>query len=115
MTRADAIERAHRHLHSGDFIAELKRRVAYPTESQNRERSEVLQAYHLRRLGLERFTRMGLTERVMGWRKIYDAHEHTHILTLPHPSWRNTGWLKRNPWFAEELLPVLRADVARLL
>ncbi|MSP83721.1 MAG: uracil-DNA glycosylase family protein [Alphaproteobacteria bacterium] len=32
-------------------------------------------------------------------------------LPLPHPSWRNTGWLKRNPWFAAELLPVLRDRV----
>ena len=36
-------------------------------------------------------------------------------IALPHPSWRNSGWLKRNPWFAEELLPELRARVARLL
>lgn len=73
------------------------------------------QVYHLRRMGLERFTKSGLTERVIGWREIYDAHTHPRILTLPHPSWRNTGWLKRNRWFAEDLLPVLRADVARLL
>ena len=45
MSRADAIARAHRHLQSGDFIAELARRVAYPTESQHRERRDVLQAY----------------------------------------------------------------------
>jgi acetylornithine deacetylase/succinyl-diaminopimelate desuccinylase-like protein len=45
MTRADAIARAHQHLHSGDFIAELERRVAYRTESQNPERRDVLQAY----------------------------------------------------------------------
>ncbi|WP_157667716.1 hypothetical protein [Comamonas serinivorans] len=31
---------------------------------------------------------------------------------LPHPSWRNSGWLKRNPWFEAELLPVLRRAVA---
>lgn len=37
------------------------------------------------------------------------------VLALPHPSWRNSGWLKRNPWFAAELLPVLRERVARLL
>ena len=73
------------------------------------------QAYHLRRMGLERFTKVGLTERVMAWREIYEAHRHPRILTLPHPSWRNTGWLKRHPWFAQELLPVLRAEVARLL
>jgi uracil-DNA glycosylase len=36
-------------------------------------------------------------------------------LPLPHPSWRNTGWLKKNPWFESELLPVLRARVMALL
>jgi acetylornithine deacetylase/succinyl-diaminopimelate desuccinylase-like protein len=45
MTRADAIARAHRHLHSGEFLAELDRRVAYPTESQNPERRDALRAY----------------------------------------------------------------------
>jgi uracil-DNA glycosylase len=30
---------------------------------------------------------------------------------LPHPSWRNTGWLKANPWFATEILPALQAAV----
>lgn len=37
------------------------------------------------------------------------------VFALPHPSWRNTGWLKRNPWFASELLPALRARVAEVL
>jgi len=37
------------------------------------------------------------------------------VIPLPHPSWRNSGWLKRNPWFTAELLPELRARVARLL
>ena len=36
------------------------------------------------------------------------------VLPLPHPSWRNAGWLKRNPWFEAELVPVLRARVAAL-
>nr|WP_295744535.1 uracil-DNA glycosylase family protein [uncultured Acidocella sp.] len=36
------------------------------------------------------------------------------FLPLPHPSWRTTGWEKRNPWFGEEILPKLRAEVARL-
>jgi acetylornithine deacetylase/succinyl-diaminopimelate desuccinylase-like protein len=45
MTRADAIARAHQHLHSGEFLAELNRRVAYPTESQNPERRGALRAY----------------------------------------------------------------------
>jgi uracil-DNA glycosylase len=34
---------------------------------------------------------------------------------LPHPSPRNNGWLKRNPWFEEELLPLLRARVQEVL
>ncbi|TSJ62997.1 uracil-DNA glycosylase family protein [Starkeya sp. 3C] len=73
------------------------------------------QAYHLKRLGLERFAGGGLTERVMRWREIWEARESPRILPLPHPSWRNTGWLKRHPWFEAELLPVLKAEVARLL
>jgi uracil-DNA glycosylase len=37
------------------------------------------------------------------------------ILCLPHPSWRNTGWLKRHPFFEADMLPVLRRAVADLL
>ncbi|MGE3830201.1 MAG: uracil-DNA glycosylase family protein, partial [Parvibaculaceae bacterium] len=37
------------------------------------------------------------------------------VLALPHPSWRNSGWLKKNPWFAEELLPALRREVKKAL
>ncbi|MGH8454938.1 MAG: uracil-DNA glycosylase family protein [Nevskiales bacterium] len=36
-------------------------------------------------------------------------------LPLPHPSPRNQLWLKRNPWFEREVLPVLRRRVTRLL
>jgi uracil-DNA glycosylase len=36
-------------------------------------------------------------------------------LPLPHPSWRNTAWLNRNPWFEAELLPELRRRVHALL
>jgi uracil-DNA glycosylase len=34
---------------------------------------------------------------------------------LPHPSWRNTGWLKANPWFEAQILPRLRAAIAERL
>lgn len=33
------------------------------------------------------------------------------LLPLPHPSWRNTGWLKKNPWFEAEVLPRLQARI----
>ena len=35
-------------------------------------------------------------------------------LPLPHPSPRNTLWLKRHPWFEEEVVPALRSRVSRL-
>lgn len=37
------------------------------------------------------------------------------LLPMPHPSWRSTGWMKKNPWFETDLLPVLRAKVHDLL
>ena len=49
-------------------------------------------------------------ETVAGWRDHLPG-----ALPLPHPSWRNTGWLKRNPWFAAELVPELRARVRAVL
>jgi acetylornithine deacetylase/succinyl-diaminopimelate desuccinylase-like protein len=45
MTRTDAIARAQKMLHSGEFLGELDRRVAYQTESQNPERRDALRAY----------------------------------------------------------------------
>jgi uracil-DNA glycosylase len=47
----------------------------------------------------------------MNWRAIWQAPTATKVLPLPHPSWRNTGWLKRNPWFEMELLPFLRTEI----
>lgn len=52
----------------------------------------------------------GVTDTVTRWRDFSpDA------IPLPHPSWRNTAWLKRNPWFEADLLPVLRTRVAEVL
>jgi len=33
---------------------------------------------------------------------------------LPHPSWRNLLWLKRNPWFTKTVIPALRRRVKAL-
>ncbi len=51
-----------------------------------------------------------LTETVRAWRKA-PALGDARVFPTPHPSWRNTSWLKRNPWFENETLPVLRAAV----
>ena len=54
--------------------------------------------------------KVGVTDRVAAWR------DHApRVFCLPHPSWRNTAWLNRNPWFATDLLPVLRARVQEVL
>ncbi len=37
------------------------------------------------------------------------------VFTLPHPSWRSTLFMRRNPWFAAEVLPALREKVAKTL
>ena len=55
-------------------------------------------------------TRAGVTEVVRGWRD-----QAPRLFPLPHPSWRNSGWLKRNPWFAGEVLPALRGAVREVL
>jgi uracil-DNA glycosylase len=51
-----------------------------------------------------------LAATVASWRDYAPA-----FLPLPHPSWRNTAWLRRNPWFEQDVLPELRARVAALL
>lgn len=51
-----------------------------------------------------------VTETVADWR----AHAPRHF-PLPHPSWRNTAWLKRNPWFETDLLPELRRTLRETL
>ncbi len=55
-----------------------------------------------------------LTETVRNWRQYHDMTP-ASVIPMPHPSWRNTGWLKKNPWFEAELLPVLKADVKALV
>ncbi len=51
-----------------------------------------------------------VTDRVAAWR------DHApDVFPLPHPSWRNTAWIKRNPWFEAELIPALRARVSEVL
>lgn len=51
-----------------------------------------------------------VTNLVRNWR------DHApQVFPLPHPSWRNTAWLKKNPWFETDLLPVLQARVREVL
>ena len=68
------------------------------------------QHYHL---GSKR--KKSVTETVAAAREIWNGPDAPRYLPLPHPSWRNTGWLKKNLWFEDEILPMLRQEVAKLL
>jgi uracil-DNA glycosylase len=68
------------------------------------------QAWHLGRA-----RGRSLTETVRNWREYASRGNGTVSIPLPHPSWRNNAWLKKNPWFEAEVLPFLRAEVHRLL
>lgn len=51
-----------------------------------------------------------LSATVLRWRDFFPQY-----VALPHPSWRNSGWLKRNPWFENEVLPKLRLRIREIL
>ena len=68
--------------------------------------------FHAQRWHLGRDCGRNLTETVSDWRVIVDRPQRPKVYPLPHPSWRNTGWLKRHPWFETELLPALRLEIA---
>ena len=81
-----------------------------PVMAQLQPRLTLLIGGHAQRWHLGAAARAGVTATVANWR------DHApRIFPLPHPSWRNTGWLKRNPWFEAELLPALRTAVAHEL
>lgn len=71
------------------------------------------QIYHFRRLGHTLPPAVSVTDLVSRWREFEKTSP--RIIPLPHPSWRNSGWIKRHPWFEAELLPALRIEVARLV
>jgi uracil-DNA glycosylase len=51
-----------------------------------------------------------MTATVANWRDYLP-----HAMAMPHPSWRNTAWLKRNPWFEDEAVPYLQLRVKEML
>lgn len=61
------------------------------------------QAWHLGGTG-------SVTDRVRGWQ----AHW-PEVVPMPHPSPRNNLWLRRNPWFEQDVIPAVQQRVAELL
>ena len=62
------------------------------------------QSYHLDQ------NKLSVTETVRAWKEYWPR-----VIPLPHPSPRNNGWLKNNPWFEDEILPNLRKRIIELL
>ena len=54
--------------------------------------------------------RTSMAETVRAWRDYLPQ-----VVVMPHPSWRNVGWLQRNPWFEAEVTPYLRGRVAAMV
>jgi uracil-DNA glycosylase len=65
---------------------------------------------HAQAWALGAAARGGMTQTVAAWREHLPDR-----LPMPHPSWRNTAWLRRNPWFEAEVVPYLRGRVRELL
>ena len=89
-------------------------------------RPECAPLWHMRLIG--RMPRIRLTLLVGGYAQVYVLGRgamtervqafRTHLpryFPLPHPSWRTTGWERRNPWFVAEALPALRQAVAEAM
>jgi uracil-DNA glycosylase len=51
-----------------------------------------------------------VTETAKNWSQYLPAQ-----IPLPHPSPRNNIWMRKNPWFSDEVLPVLRTRVSDAL
>ena len=55
-------------------------------------------------------SRSSLTENVRAWREYWP-----YLVPMPHPSPRNNLWLRRNPWFEQEVVPELRNRISEVL
>lgn len=59
---------------------------------------------------LPHLKRQSITQAAQAWQEAWPGQ-----LVLPHPSPRNNRWLKTNPWFESDVLPVLRQRVGQLI
>lgn len=66
---------------------------------------------------LGKAAKANLTDTVAAWAEYVTPtiKRPYHVFPTPHPSWRNNAWLKRNPWFEEDMIPQLRANISNEL
>lgn len=65
---------------------------------------------YAQRYYLKKNAKATLTSTVKAWDEYLP-----YFFPLPHPSWRNTAWLKKHPWFNTEVLPRLKTEVRNIL
>jgi uracil-DNA glycosylase len=70
----------------------------------------LLVGWHAQKWALKDRAMASMTETVQAWERYLPD-----FLPMPHPSWRNTAWLRRHPWFEAEAVPYLRERVRRVL
>ncbi|MCH7935923.1 MAG: uracil-DNA glycosylase family protein [Proteobacteria bacterium] len=70
----------------------------------------LLVGLHAQKHYLGKTRKSTMTETVRAWRQTLPR-----FLPTPHPSWRTTGWLRKNPWFEAEVVPELRQRVSQLV
>ena len=78
-----------------------------------RQRVILLAGGYAQRWHLGGKMRKTLTETVAHWpQRFSEASDGSPLyLPLPHPSWRNTAWLKKNAWFEADVVPRLQATI----
>ena len=94
-------------LEKRNFIAGQWQDGAATVENRNpSDLSDVIGQYaQARYLGKRR--KSSMTDTVAHWRDYAPRY-----WPMPHPSWRNNGWLRKHGWFEADLLPALRAHIA---
>ena len=73
-------------------------------------RLTLLVGAHAQAAYLPETRKLTMTQRMERWRDFLPR-----FLPLPHPAWRSAIWMRKNPWFADEVLPEIRLRVAALI
>ncbi|MFM9845790.1 MAG: uracil-DNA glycosylase family protein [Hyphomicrobiaceae bacterium] len=75
----------------------------------------LLVGHHAQRWHLGADADRSMTRTVERWRDVFDRAGRCRAIPLPHPSWRNNAWMKKNPWFEANVIPHIQHEVRRLL
>lgn len=75
----------------------------------------LLVGHHAQRWHLGSDAGGSMTRTVERWREIFDTSGRRRMIPLPHPSWRNNAWMKKNPWFEADVIPHVQQEIRHLM